>query len=376
MKLNRTLFQSRFFLWAAALLLLLVILRMMAPSIVKSIVNRSLDNAPGLSGSVNDVDLHIYRGAYQIEGIELRTVQGKQEYPFVSVKELDISIFWTKLLRGKVVTELVFDEPTFTFVDVKEEETKKYQAAAKESTWLGISDKLVPFDIDRLEIINGHFSFEGKSKNQNQQGAFFVSHLNTVISGITSPTHYKTDSTHKASPSTRGTLDGYGMIYGESKARLAGSFDPFSKKPMFDIDASVDNVKAKHLDALIKIYTPFDIEAGSFTAATELKADNGELTGYIKAGAENLDVFSWKQDIEVDGDNPLQALADAIIGGVATTLSNHETDLVATKIPIEGRLTNPETSVIESFLALLNNAFIDALDIKVDKILSFDPKPD
>ncbi|WP_158303842.1 DUF748 domain-containing protein [Saccharophagus degradans] len=345
---------------------------MLAPTIVKNIVNQSLDNAPGIAGSIQDIDLHLYRGAYQIEGIELRTVKNNIEHPFVTISELDISIFWTKLIRGKVVTELVFKQPSFTFADTKEEQTKKYEAAANKSTWLGISEQLVPFDIDRLEVIDGHFTFEGKSNTLNQKGAFQVSDINGVVVGITSPSQYDTENNKsKNTTSTRGTLTGYGMVYGESKVTAEGSFDPFSKKPMFDVDAHIDDIQAKHLDALIKIYTPFDVEAGSFMAATELKADMGELTGYLKVGADELDVFSWKQDIEIDGDNPFEALADALIGGIANILSNRETDLVATQIPIEGSLNNPETSVIESFLSLLNNAFIDAIDIEVDEILSF-----
>ncbi|ABD79639.1 hypothetical protein Sde_0375 [Saccharophagus degradans 2-40] len=372
MKINSRLLHSKVFIAACILFTLLVALRMLAPTIVKNIVNQSLDNAPGIAGSIQDIDLHLYRGAYQIEGIELRTVKNNIEHPFVTISELDISIFWTKLIRGKVVTELVFKQPSFTFADTKEEQTKKYEAAANKSTWLGISEQLVPFDIDRLEVIDGHFTFEGKSNTLNQKGAFQVSDINGVVVGITSPSQYDTENNKsKNTTSTRGTLTGYGMVYGESKVTAEGSFDPFSKKPMFDVDAHIDDIQAKHLDALIKIYTPFDVEAGSFMAATELKADMGELTGYLKVGADELDVFSWKQDIEIDGDNPFEALADALIGGIANILSNRETDLVATQIPIEGSLNNPETSVIESFLSLLNNAFIDAIDIEVDEILSF-----
>ncbi|WGO98214.1 DUF748 domain-containing protein [Saccharophagus degradans] len=372
MKINNRLLHSKAFIAACILFTLLVALRMLAPTIVKNIVNQSLDNAPGIAGSIQDIDLHLYRGAYQIEGIELRTVKNNIEHPFVTISELDISIFWTKLIRGKVVTELVFKQPSFTFADTKEEQTQKYEAAANKSTWLGISEQLVPFDIDRLEVIDGHFTFEGKSNTLNQKGAFQVSDINGVVVGITSPSQYETENNKsKNTISTRGTLTGYGMVYGESKVTAEGSFDPFSKKPMFDVDAHIDDIQAKHLDALIKIYTPFDIEAGSFMAATELKADMGKLTGYLKVGADELDVFSWKQDIEIDGDNPFEALADALIGGIANILSNRETDLVATQIPIEGSLNNPETSVIESFLSLLNNAFIDAIDIEVDEILSF-----
>ncbi|MDO6423459.1 DUF748 domain-containing protein [Saccharophagus degradans] len=372
MKINNRLLHSKAFIAACILFTLLVALRMLAPTIVKNIVNQSLDNAPGIAGSIQDIDLHLYRGAYQIEGIELRTVKNNIEHPFVTISELDISIFWTKLIRGEVVTELVFKQPSFTFADTKEEQTQKYEAAANKSTWLGISEQLVPFDIDRLEVIDGHFTFEGKSNTLNQKGVFQVSDINGVVVGITSPSQYDTENNKsKNTTSTRGTLTGYGMVYGESKVTAEGSFDPFSKKPMFDVDAHIDDIQAKHLDALIKIYTPFDIEAGSFMAATELKADMGKLTGYLKVGADELDVFSWKQDIEIDGDNPFEALADALIGGIANILSNRETDLVATQIPIEGSLNNPETSVIESFLSLLNNAFIDAIDIEVDEILSF-----
>lgn len=127
MKINSRLLHSKVFIAACILFTLLVALRMLAPTIVKNIVNQSLDNAPGIAGSIQDIDLHLYRGAYQIEGIELRTVKNNIEHPFVTISELDISIFWTKLIRGKVVTELVFKQPSFTFADTKEEQTKKYE---------------------------------------------------------------------------------------------------------------------------------------------------------------------------------------------------------------------------------------------------------
>lgn len=70
MKINSRLLHSKVFIAACILFTLLVALRMLAPTIVKNIVNQSLDNAPGIAGSIQDIDLHLYRGAYQIEGIE------------------------------------------------------------------------------------------------------------------------------------------------------------------------------------------------------------------------------------------------------------------------------------------------------------------
>ena len=44
----------------------------MLPSIVKNYVNKELNDLPGYSGSVEDIDIHLLRGAYAIDGLVLK----------------------------------------------------------------------------------------------------------------------------------------------------------------------------------------------------------------------------------------------------------------------------------------------------------------
>ena len=49
-----------------AVVLVLVVIRLILPSLVKRYVNKTLDDLDGYSGHVEDLDLNLYRGAYVI----------------------------------------------------------------------------------------------------------------------------------------------------------------------------------------------------------------------------------------------------------------------------------------------------------------------
>jgi len=54
------------------IVLLVVIIRIALPGIVKNYVNKKLNELPGYTGHVADIDIHLIRGAYVIKDLELR----------------------------------------------------------------------------------------------------------------------------------------------------------------------------------------------------------------------------------------------------------------------------------------------------------------
>src|SRR5512146_2493425 len=76
------------------IVILLVAVRIALPYIVKSQVNKKLSSLPDYQGRVADVDLHIYRGAYSIKGIELNKKNGSVPVPFFSANVIDFMVGW------------------------------------------------------------------------------------------------------------------------------------------------------------------------------------------------------------------------------------------------------------------------------------------
>jgi len=50
-----------------ALVVLIVAARIAAPYLIERVVNDKLSNLEGYTGSIGDVDLHLWRGAYEVE---------------------------------------------------------------------------------------------------------------------------------------------------------------------------------------------------------------------------------------------------------------------------------------------------------------------
>jgi len=109
----------------------------------------------------------------------------------------------------------------------------------------------------------------------------------------------------------------------------------------------------------------------------ELVAKDNNLNGYVKAGVQNLSVFSWREDIEKDDDGIFTAIFEGSVDLLGSILENDESKLVAARIPIEGQLDNTDVSTFQAVISVLKNAFFDAFKMKVDNVISFeDPKSD
>src|SRR4051812_13586137 len=85
-----------------SILALLIILRLFLPAIVLRYVNKTLADMHGYYGHVTDIDISLYRGAYQINDIYLNKVDSvsKKQTPFFSAGTIDLSVEWRALFQG------------------------------------------------------------------------------------------------------------------------------------------------------------------------------------------------------------------------------------------------------------------------------------
>src|SRR6186997_732514 len=76
---------------AVTAVVLLALRIALTPMLVR-FVNQKLDEIPGYQGRIEDVDLHLLRGAYRIEGIVLEKTSGKVPVPFFKARSVDLSV--------------------------------------------------------------------------------------------------------------------------------------------------------------------------------------------------------------------------------------------------------------------------------------------
>ncbi|KAA1151020.1 DUF748 domain-containing protein [Pseudoalteromonas fuliginea] len=353
----------KWFSFLVVIVLLLITLRIAAPYAVQQYVNYQLKHTQGITGHIGDVDLFLYRGAYAIDDVEIYATNATTApRPLLAVKTLDFSLAWSALLKGNLVTNMAFMRPEIVIHDKNPNAAEQNQRVKDETTWIGLANDLVLFSIDTLTIEQGKLSLvNATSQGENPT---FISNINARIENIT--------NAQNLSKTLVTTLNVEGALMGEAALRLNGKLDPFSKHANFDFNAEVQRFSVENLDTVFKVYTPFDIEAGGIDGAMELVAKDNNLNGYVKAGVQNLSVFSWREDIEKDDDGIFTAIFEGSVDLLGSILENDESKLVAARIPIEGQLDNTDVSTFQAVISVLKNAFFDAFKMKVDNIISFE----
>ncbi|MBT0586677.1 DUF748 domain-containing protein [Alteromonas oceanisediminis] len=343
------------------LAIVLLSARIAAPHAAKWYANKAIADQPGIEGYVDDVSLALIRGSYTVSGISIRQAGAESPLPLFAAKDLTIGISWQKLLAGELVTQITLHQPTITALDRRGETDITQEAVLDEKTWIGLANDLSPFSVEKLTVIDGKIAFSAISANLF--GGIMLNELNGEVTNL-----------HNDAESDLLTeLAFTGAVEGTSKVDIKGALNPNTQLPTFDVDVEIARVPTSMTENIIKIYAPFDIEAGEFDFAAELKSNSGKVEGYFKAGVYDLTVFSWKEDVVKDGDNPLQLFVEGISALLATLFENNNKDLVATRIPISGDLSDPSMSFTQAISGLFYNAFVQAYQLKVEDVITFEP---
>ncbi|HXK39379.1 MAG TPA: hypothetical protein VJ837_00910, partial [Candidatus Paceibacterota bacterium] len=160
----------------AALAVVLIAVRVALPSIVKRYVNDTLQALEAYDGSVDDIDLHLWRGAYRIDGVRIVKTGSDQPAPFFSSDAIDFSVEWASLARGSLVAEGVFVRPDVNLVQKK---TEKESQLGTEENWAERLDELFPFRFNTLRVQDGRVTFT--APGIRTQDALTAEHVNGQV---------------------------------------------------------------------------------------------------------------------------------------------------------------------------------------------------
>lgn len=341
---------------------LLVGLRVALPYLVKWYVNKTIDEMPEYDGRIGDVDMKLWRGAYEIESIDIIKTDGDVPVPFFSSKRVEFSVEWRAIFQGALVGEIEFDSPVINFVNGP---SKEDQQAGVDKPWLDMIKKLFPLDINRFAVNNGsvHFrDFSSKPKVDLE-----VDRIKMVATNLT--------NSSKLSRTLVATIGMSARTFKESDLRIDARLDPSTDKATFDLNLKLEPVSLTKLNDFSRAYGGFDFEKGTLALAMELASADGKLTGYVKPLLDDVAVIDLKEDVK----NPLKLAWEGLIGGVTRLFRNQPKDRLATKIPISGTLNNTKVGVFPALGNILKNAFIGAFKGDVENVIGLEDvsnKPD
>ncbi len=339
------------------LLVLLVAAQLLLEPIVLRFANKKLDDFAGYQGHIRDVDISLWRGAYALEGVQLQKTEGGIPVPFFSAGSVDFSVEWRALLKGKIVSEIILDNPRLNFVAGPTE--AESQSGVK--GWQEVTEELFPFSINRFEIIDGEIHF--REFHQKPKVDIHLDHLNAVATGLTNA-----QETSSPLPANF-NLTGRAMYH--APLRIDMKLAPLARTPTFDINAELTALKLPTLNNYFKAYAFIDVEKGTLSLFTEMAAKDGKFKGYIKPLTKNLDILSLKNDSK----NPLKLAWETTVASVAQIFENQPKSQVGTQVPFAGSFSDPNPEILSTVTYLLRNAFIRALNPNLDNSIKFEGGP-
>jgi hypothetical protein len=280
------------------IVVLLVALRIALPSILLKKANSFLGSfSPNYAIHIVDLDLAIIRGAYHFDGVTGKIKSDDKE--FLSISDIDVSIAWRELFKGRVVTDIVVENPKFLLI----KDIKKLEAPKKEGK--DLKKNIFPLKIERLDIVEGKVTFEG-IQSLSDKSHMEIDHINGRLTNIT--------------PSKNNPLSYFNLttniVDQENKFKFTGELDQ-TKKPMsIDLDAQVRNFQITKLNPYLKNHMPLTFTKGTVDVYAEVFSQDGKMKGYIKPFFRELDVVANKEhfkNVKHFGVEALTALSNLIL---------------------------------------------------------------
>ncbi len=325
----------------AVVAIVAIAIRLALPPVVRDYINDKLKAVQGYDAHIGTVHLALIRGAYVIDDIRIQKTGAGQPLPFFSCDHLDLSVEWPSLVHGSLVARAEFFNPQLIVAAEKEKKPPKGTV----QTLADRFEQLFPFKFNTVRVHNGTVTFTAPGIRSNDAIKATgveaeVSNLTNVVDkGKESFADYRVDA-H--------VLDG-------GSVEITGSVNPLGKQPTFDVHLQLRNVQLPQLNPWLNQYIKAKAASGNFELYMELAAADGKFQGYAKPILENVNMATSEPE-----QNALKRIWEGVVDFAANVLENERTGQVAARIPFSGTIQKPTTSLLETIVSVLHNAFVSS----------------
>ncbi|MEK6554810.1 MAG: hypothetical protein AABZ31_06200 [Bdellovibrionota bacterium] len=152
--------------WFLYIVLLLIAIRIILPSVCLWGINWALANKmENYIGHIDDFDLSLYRGAYQLQQLKIKK-RNSNLPPLLAAKEIDLSIAWRALLRGELTADVTVDRLVARLIDSEKKSEDQFGTDEKKEAWVGTLDVVIPLAVETLRVRNSEAYFTNSSLGQ------------------------------------------------------------------------------------------------------------------------------------------------------------------------------------------------------------------
>jgi len=347
-------------IWRVILVVVVIVscVWILAPLGVRYYLNNKIFADMGsYTGYVEDVDVNLIAGSYALNNLTIWPKDGYKEVPFFYAEEFFIGVSWEALIRGELLATAAVKNAELNFLDADKSEKRQ---TGKGTDWRDVLDALIPITLHRFEVSDSSITFQNFDAQPNVDVR--ARDIEAVVTNLTNVKDAAGRRVAKAQLQA--------TILEDAPLIANADFDPFDFND-FVFAAELQNIDLTQINNLTMHYANLDFASGHGNVFAELIAEDGNLTGYIKPLLEDVDIASWEQDVEEQGDNPFQLLWEGTLGFLKTLFTNPSSKQFATQIDISGTLDDTQIDSWKAVWGVVKNAFFQALEENFEEITPF-----
>jgi len=327
--------------WWLMLVLIMVLLglRLALPGIIRAQVNEHLGQMPAYSGTVGDIDVALWRGAYVLKDLSLVKRGSKIPVAFVTVPRMEVALDWSQFWHGRHVATVTLEDARISFVDSPQ------PAGVQTGTgvsWRRSLDELAPLAIGTLRIERAALSFRNFGSNPP------VDLQTNDVQAVLQP--LDGDSAQIA-------LTGSGP--GPAQLEADGSMDSRAQLGRLDLKLQIHGLELARVNALMLAYYDVDFSSGSGDVTLKVDVHDGRLRGYAEPRFHDLKMLGGHRDPTMQRNNPLHVLREAIASALVR-LFEKTNDQFSAHIDIHATLDPKEPDALAQMLQALCEAAVGA----------------
>jgi hypothetical protein len=345
LRIDRSKAIRRLLIALVTLLGLIVVIRVVLDPVATYGTRKGLEQMHGMKGDFRRVHVTVLSPGYTINRLKLIQDPGGQwRSPLFYAESIHVGLDWRHLLHGQLLAAVRIVEPKVTVLaGAAPSEKTKTPKAPDLSAQL---EKITPLKVDRLEVLRGELLFRDLGEPHHPE--LWVHRLDLAAENL--PTR---DKLLNGRPTT---VNAHGTVGKSGDMTLFVSADPFARPLAFAGRFQEQGLRVAELFDFIEPKTKLQTPAGTFDLFTEFKVRDGRITGGVKPVLKNVQVRPAESGM---WDRLKAWLADKAVHFASDRVPDR--NAVATTVPIEGRLVDPDIQLWPAILGVVRNAFVEGL---------------
>gem|GEM_PF-5211291 len=354
------------------LLIVVLLVRLAAPYVLKSILERALASTDGFRGTIGSTSLSFTQLSYHCGPVHLEGIDARNGsyFPLVDVRSLTVDVDWANIFSDPIADTLTLNEPVYhLYLD----ETKKGSellvlgsarppaGPASESSgeagkagkagkpelerWQDHLSRLALFRLDTIDVRQGSVlvqTVDGKA----------TLGLTQIDAGVIGLVTGMNPQRAKAAFHLHGLVAESGMLH------LEGEVEPLATKPDFTVKASLEELELPRLNPLSSHFKHLTFKKGHLLAYVDLASTFGQGQGTLKLIFRDLDIATFS---DKSGSLAVTLFWKAVVPIAENILENSDKSQHAAVIPLDGPLEDPNTDNWDVMVSILTHAFIRAI---------------